>query len=203
MQVGLVGAGNMARAMARGWGEPVLCSDSGSGRARALVAELGGEALSNREVAERADLVVLCHKPYQREQVAQDIAATDKPIVSVLGATPTEKLQRTYPNVAGVRADAEHARGGAPRRGRLYRPRSCSSNAVDPATGSAGARAVRTAGNRRQAAEAAAGGRRGDNQRRPRLPGAAGRGTGRRRGSSRPHGRAREPPGGGDDRRLG
>lgn len=84
--------------MARGWGEPVLCSDSGSGRARALVAELGGEAVSNREVAERADLVVLCHKPYQLTQVAQDIGATDKPIASVLGATPTGKLQHTYPN---------------------------------------------------------------------------------------------------------
>jgi pyrroline-5-carboxylate reductase len=83
--------------MARGWGEPVLCSDSGSGRARALVAELGGEAVSNREVAERADLVVLCHKPYQREQVAQDIGTTDKPIASVLGATTIDTLQRTYP----------------------------------------------------------------------------------------------------------
>ena len=35
----------MARAMARGWGDPVLCSDSGSGRAAALAAELGGSAL--------------------------------------------------------------------------------------------------------------------------------------------------------------
>jgi pyrroline-5-carboxylate reductase len=83
--------------MARGWGEPVLCSDSGSGRASALVAELGGEAVSNREVAERADLVVLCHKPYQREQVAQDIGTIDKPIASVLGATTIDTLQRTYP----------------------------------------------------------------------------------------------------------
>src|SRR5215472_9026551 len=98
MQVGLIGAGNMARAMARGWGEPVLCSDSGSGRAQALVDELGGEALPNRDVAERADLLVLCHKPYQLSLVAQDIGATDKPIASVLGATPTEMLQGVYPN---------------------------------------------------------------------------------------------------------
>ena len=65
MKVGLIGAGNMARAMARGWGEPVLVSDSGSGRARELAAELGGRAASNVEVAREADLVVLCHKPYQ------------------------------------------------------------------------------------------------------------------------------------------
>ena len=44
MQVGFIGAGNMARALARGWGDPVLCTDSGSGRAQALAAELGGEA---------------------------------------------------------------------------------------------------------------------------------------------------------------
>ena len=37
MQVGFIGSGNMARALARGWGEPVLCTDSGSGRAAALV----------------------------------------------------------------------------------------------------------------------------------------------------------------------
>ena len=41
MQIGLIGAGNMAAALARGWGEPVLATDSGSGAA-ALAAELGG-----------------------------------------------------------------------------------------------------------------------------------------------------------------
>lgn len=97
MQVGLIGAGNMARALARGWGEPLLCSDSGSGRARALVAELGGEALSNRELAERADVIVLCHKPYQLEHVAKEIGDPEKPIASVLGATPSQQLQRAYP----------------------------------------------------------------------------------------------------------
>jgi pyrroline-5-carboxylate reductase len=31
VQVGFIGAGNMARAWARGRGDPVLCTDSGSG----------------------------------------------------------------------------------------------------------------------------------------------------------------------------
>jgi pyrroline-5-carboxylate reductase len=96
MQVGLIGAGNMARALARGWGDPVLCSDGGSGRARELVAELGGEALSNREVAGRADIVVLCHKPYQIGQVAQDIRGSAKVVVSVLGGVRTAALQNIY-----------------------------------------------------------------------------------------------------------
>ena len=62
----------MASALARGWGDPVLATDSGSGRAAALAAELGGEAVaSNRELAERADVMILAHKPYQLAAVAE------------------------------------------------------------------------------------------------------------------------------------
>ncbi|MFL5824720.1 MAG: pyrroline-5-carboxylate reductase family protein [Solirubrobacteraceae bacterium] len=96
MEVGLIGAGNMARALARGWGEPVLCSDGGSGRARELVAEVGGEALSNREVAERADVVVLCHKPYQLEEVAHEIRGVAKVVASVLGGVDSRMLRDMY-----------------------------------------------------------------------------------------------------------
>ena len=97
MRVGLIGAGNMARALARGWGEPVLVSDAGSGRAQRLAAELGGEALDSRTVAERADLVVLCHKPAQLERVADQIRDEVKSVASVLGATDLEALQGAYP----------------------------------------------------------------------------------------------------------
>ena len=89
----------MARAMARGWGDPVLCSDHGSGRARALAEELGGEALSNQEVAERADLVVLCHKPRQLREVAGEIAGSAKAVASVLGGVGVATLQDAYPGV--------------------------------------------------------------------------------------------------------
>ena len=54
---GLIGAGNMAAALARGWGDPVLATDSGSGKAAALAEELGGEAVaSNDELAVTADV---------------------------------------------------------------------------------------------------------------------------------------------------
>jgi pyrroline-5-carboxylate reductase len=100
MRVGLIGAGNMARALARGWGEPVLCSDGGSGRARRLAEELGGEALAtNLEVAQRADLVVLCHKPAQLRSVATEIARSTKAVASVLGPTPIGVLKEWYPRV--------------------------------------------------------------------------------------------------------
>jgi pyrroline-5-carboxylate reductase len=97
MRIGLIGSGNMARALARGWGEPVLCTDSGSGSAQTLVDELGGERVaSNLELAERVDLVVLCHKPYQLEVVADEIGDAAKVVASVLGGTDMRTLQARY-----------------------------------------------------------------------------------------------------------
>src|SRR3954453_11924557 len=100
MKLGLIGAGNMASALARGIGEPVLVSDGDAERARALADELGGQALdSNLEVAERADVVVLCHKPGQLEDVAEEIAGRVRAVASILGATPTERIENAYPGV--------------------------------------------------------------------------------------------------------
>ena len=87
----------MARAMARGWGDPVLCSDSGSGRAQVLADELGGRAAGNAEVAAEADLVILCHKPYQLGSIAREIADSVKAVVSVLGGVSNEALRSAYP----------------------------------------------------------------------------------------------------------
>ena len=98
MQVGFIGSGNMAAALARGWGEPVLCSDSGSGRARALAEELGGEAVTNREVAERADVVILAHKPAQLATVAAEIAGTAKAVVSILARITQAEVRSAYPD---------------------------------------------------------------------------------------------------------
>jgi pyrroline-5-carboxylate reductase len=104
MTVGLIGAGNMAGALARGWGEPVLCTDSGSGRAQALADELGGEALaSNAELAERADVVVLAHKPAQLEAVAQEAAPAARAVISLLARSSLEELRAAYPDAAVVR----------------------------------------------------------------------------------------------------
>ena len=88
----------MARAMARGWGRAVLCSDPLPERARALAQECGGEALQNNaEVARRADLVVLCHKPAQLEQVAVEVAPHARAVASILAATPLAALKAAYP----------------------------------------------------------------------------------------------------------
>jgi pyrroline-5-carboxylate reductase len=100
MQIGLIGAGNMASALARGWRDPVLVSDVDHGRAQALAAELGGEALaSNAYVADRADAVILCHKPAQLNEVAEDIRPRVKAVISILGGTPLADLEAAYPDL--------------------------------------------------------------------------------------------------------
>src|SRR5687768_17011147 len=106
MQIGFVGSGNMARALALGWAEPVLCTDSGSGRARELAALVGGEAVaSNRELAERADLVVLAHKPAQLGAVAAEIAGVAKAVVSILARTTQADLRDAYPGTPVFRIE--------------------------------------------------------------------------------------------------
>ena len=105
----------MARAMARGWGDPVLCSDGGSGRAQALADELGGQAASNAEVAAEADLVILCHKPYQlgtgRER---DLRQGDGRGVGA-GRGPQRDAAVRLHGRPGVPHGPQHARRGAAR----------------------------------------------------------------------------------------
>jgi pyrroline-5-carboxylate reductase len=104
MQIGLIGCGNMARALARGWGRPLLCADPIAERARSLAGEVGGEALaSNAEVAARAELLVLCHKPAQLGTVAQEVGAGSAAVASILAATPLAALRQAYPDRAVYR----------------------------------------------------------------------------------------------------
>ncbi len=105
MIVGFVGSGSMAAAMARGWAgefEQMLFSDSGSGRAEALAAELGGVLASNSEIAAQADLVVLAVKPAALEAVAPELAGA-RSLVSVLGATSLERLSAAFPGAEVLR----------------------------------------------------------------------------------------------------
>jgi pyrroline-5-carboxylate reductase len=90
----------MASALARGIGEPVVVADIDALKAEALAAELGGEAVaSNAELAERADVVVLCHKPNQLAEVAEQVGGRARAIASILAATTTAQIEAAYPGV--------------------------------------------------------------------------------------------------------
>jgi pyrroline-5-carboxylate reductase len=105
MVIGFVGSGNMAAAMARGWFgevERMLFSDSGSGRAAELAAQLDGEVASNAEIAARANLVVLAVKPAALEAVAPELGGAGR-IASVLGATSLGRLSEALPDAEVLR----------------------------------------------------------------------------------------------------
>ncbi len=101
MVVGFIGSGSMAAAMARGWVGAVdgmLFTDSGSGRAEELAAEVDGKAGgSNAELAEAADVVVLAVKPARLADVSAEIGAVETPLVSLIGATSLESVRAAFP----------------------------------------------------------------------------------------------------------
>ena len=99
MQIGLIGAGNMARGLVLGWGRPVLCTDVVPERAQALADAVEGEAVAtSAELAQRSDLVVLCHKPPQLRAVAAEVAPHAKAVASILAATPLDDVKAAYPD---------------------------------------------------------------------------------------------------------
>jgi pyrroline-5-carboxylate reductase len=105
--VGLIGAGNMATALARGWSaaesgpDTIIVSDVDADRAKLLAETVGGRTVdSNRQLAESADVVVLAMKPDGLVPVADEIRATvsDRklPVVSILGATSIAKIEDAF-----------------------------------------------------------------------------------------------------------
>ncbi|MGH2821713.1 MAG: pyrroline-5-carboxylate reductase family protein [Thermoleophilaceae bacterium] len=100
MKLGLIGAGNMASALARGIGEPALVHDIDTAKAESLAGELRGEAVgSAAELADRADVVVLCHKPPQLAEVAAGLSGRARVIASILAATTTAQIEDAYPGI--------------------------------------------------------------------------------------------------------
>jgi pyrroline-5-carboxylate reductase len=97
MKIGFIGAGNMGGALARGLGVPVLVTDPAPGKAGELAGALGGEALASAaEVAQRADAVVLAHKPDQLRAVADGL--DPKVVISILGGTALADVEAVYPD---------------------------------------------------------------------------------------------------------
>jgi pyrroline-5-carboxylate reductase len=104
MRIGLLGAGNLARALALGLGEPVAVFDPVLARAQELAERTGGRAYSSAQaVSEVADITVLCHKPAQLAAVAESFNSEGRRILSVLGATSLDALRDAYPHATVAR----------------------------------------------------------------------------------------------------
>lgn len=109
-KLALIGAGNMARAMARGWrageggpAEIVVC-DSGSGRAEILAAENGAVAVgSASEALSQADTAVLAVKPAALETVAGESGGFSGTVVSLLAGTDLSRLDAAFPDAKCIR----------------------------------------------------------------------------------------------------
>jgi pyrroline-5-carboxylate reductase len=113
--VGLVGAGNMATALARGWSssqagpDTLVFADADQDRAKLLAEQVDGKkADSNGALADTAHVIVLAMKPAALDQVAEEIRATvaDRrlPVVSILGATSIARIEEAFgPGTAVLR----------------------------------------------------------------------------------------------------
>ena len=115
----------MARALALGWGRPrAVHRRRWPSARRRWPTEVGGEALaSDAEVAQRADVVVLCHKPPQLATVAAEVAPHAKAVVSILGGDAAGRRQGGLPRPPGLPRPAHHAGRGPPGRGHPRRRR--------------------------------------------------------------------------------
>ena len=81
----------------------MLFTDSGSGRATALAAEVGGKAVeSNEALVKGSDFVILAMKPKGLSEVAGSIPAP-RSVMSLLGGTPLAGLVEHFPDSTVLR----------------------------------------------------------------------------------------------------
>jgi pyrroline-5-carboxylate reductase len=112
VNVGLIGAGHIARALAEGWSRPnvpgpptLVFFDVDAAKARELAAATGGAAAATAaELLAEADLVIVAVRPQHVEGVLQDIGAAlrERSVVSVAAGVPLVRLQAALPTGARV-----------------------------------------------------------------------------------------------------
>ena len=105
LRIGLIGSGNMAGAMVTGWtrDDPSIAArihltDRGSGRATALAEAIGGATVhaSNRELVAAVDVVLLCVKPIDIEDVLREVSEVVEPrhvVASVAAGVQTATME--------------------------------------------------------------------------------------------------------------
>jgi len=112
--LGLLGAGNMAEALARGalkarvlTPQSIIASDVAPARLEFFARELGVCTVpENRAVVQAADLLLLCTKPQQTDDVLKDIApifdVKRHVLASIAAGVPTARLEKHLPQGARV-----------------------------------------------------------------------------------------------------
>jgi pyrroline-5-carboxylate reductase len=112
--IGFIGAGQMARALARGLvqsrqlrPEQVVYADPALAALEQFASEVAGakRAHSNREVVEQSDTVVLAVKPQQFEAATAELAGAvaNKLVISILAGVRLAKLSAALPSARLVR----------------------------------------------------------------------------------------------------
>lgn len=114
MDVGLLGAGHIARALAEGWSLPgdrpgkperLTFFDIAPDRAAALAADTGGVAADDLgSLVSASDLVIVAVRPPQMEDVIREVGALlgDRPLVSLAAGISLERLLSWLPGGASV-----------------------------------------------------------------------------------------------------
>lgn len=113
MNVGFIGAGNMAQAIFRRWIErekiapaSLYISELDATRRQALQAQYGLQTVqSNVALIQSVDVVILAIKPNQSGPVLEEIApfARGKSVLSIVTGLTTEKMCETLPGAAVAR----------------------------------------------------------------------------------------------------
>ena len=101
MKLGLIGAGNMASALARGMGEPVLVHDLDEARAERPGATSWAARPWRPTPSWPSAPTWWCSatSPAQLEEVAGQVGGRASAVASILAATPTGRIEAAYPDV--------------------------------------------------------------------------------------------------------
>jgi pyrroline-5-carboxylate reductase len=112
--IGFIGAGQMARALARGFvqsgllkAEQITAADPAAAALEHFVREIAGAKplQSNRQVVEQSGIIVLAVKPQQFAAATTDLAGaiSDKLVISILAGVRLAKLAEAMPSARLVR----------------------------------------------------------------------------------------------------
>ncbi len=112
-KIGIIGAGNMARALVGGLlrgkhakASQLFASDHGEVKTKAFAKEFGIQtATNNRDIGQKSDIVILAVKPQVLERVVDEISRTITPkklIITIAAGVPISAIENRLPDRSRV-----------------------------------------------------------------------------------------------------